>query len=105
MRKTLLAALGVFLVIELALLVWALDVHGLEAALREFVDPVSLLVLADFFFFGAAVFLLWMVPDARARGRNPWPWAPLMVVSPTAALFVYLMVRGGPPSLVSARER
>lgn len=85
--------MGVFLAVELALLAWALDVYGGEGVAREFVYPVSLLVLADFFFFGAAVFLLWMVPDARARGRNPWPWAPFMVVSPTAALLVYLLVR------------
>lgn len=59
--------------------------QGLAAA-QVFVDLVIALVLA----------MIWMWRDARAAGRNPWPWIVATLVTGSFGPLVYLLVRRPP---------
>lgn len=37
--------------------------------------------------------LIWLVRDARALGRNPWPWIVLTLVGGSFGPLVYLLTR------------
>jgi Terpene cyclase DEP1 len=37
--------------------------------------------------------LVWLVPDARERQINPWPWVVLTMVAGSFGPLIYLMVR------------
>jgi hypothetical protein len=91
-RILIVLALVAFASIETALLLWCLQTYTVAQVFEEFFDPMSLVILVDFVFFGGIVFL-WMVADARGRGHNAWKWLPLYIFCPTLALFLYLIVR------------
>ena len=58
-----------------------LDYHRHSpAGWQVFTDLVVALVLV----------LLWLVPEARARGRNPWPWVALTIVAGSIGPLLYL---------------
>ncbi len=40
--------------------------------------------------------LVWMVPDARARGRNPWPWVVATLLLGSFAPLLYLATERQP---------
>jgi hypothetical protein len=40
-----------------------------------------------------ALFLVWMWRDARASGRNPWPWAVLTLAAGSFGPLLYLLTR------------
>ena len=48
--------------------------------------------------------LLWMVPDARARGRNPWPWVAATLFLGSIRPLLYLAT-DKPPATNSARAQ
>ena len=52
-----------------------------SAGQQVFVDLVIALVLA----------FLWMIPDARKLGRNPWPWVVATFAVGSIAPLVYLL--------------
>jgi hypothetical protein len=49
-------------------------------------------VLADLVI-ALALALAWLVPDARARGRNPWPWVAATLALGSFGPLVYLLTR------------
>ena len=38
--------------------------------------------------------MIWMWQDARAHGRNPWPWIVATLVAGSFGPLVYLLMRG-----------
>lgn len=42
--------------------------------------------------------MAWMWHDARARGRNPWPWIAATLVAGSFGPLVYLLTRGTSPA-------
>ncbi len=42
-----------------------------------------------------ALILVWLVPDARKAGKNPWPWVVLTVVTGSFGPLLYLVFRKG----------
>lgn len=56
-------------------------------------EPWALQVLLDLAI--AAVFAAqWMIRDARARGRNPWPWVAATLVVGSIAPLTYVVLGG-----------
>lgn len=49
-------------------------------------------VLADLVI-ALTLFLAWMWRDARANGRNPWPWAVLTLATGSFGPLIYLLTR------------
>lgn len=95
MKRALVGVLVLFTVIEVWLTTRCMAVYrsageAFSAALSE---PATQMMLVDFSFFAGIVFV-WMLVDAKKRGKNGWVWAPLVVLLPTAALAGYLLARG-----------
>ncbi|MBV1887228.1 MAG: DUF2834 domain-containing protein [Parvibaculaceae bacterium] len=42
-----------------------------------------------------ALILVWLVPDARKEGKNPWPWVLLTLVTGSFGPLIYLIFRKG----------
>ena len=40
-----------------------------------------------------ALILVWLVPDARKAGKNPWPWVLLTLVTGSFGPLLYLIFR------------
>lgn len=95
MKRALIGVLVLFTVIEVWLTTRCLLVHRSvgEAFSVALAEPATHMMLVDFTFFGGIVFV-WMLIDAKRRGKNGWVWAPLMALLPTAALAGYLLARG-----------
>jgi hypothetical protein len=97
MRKLLsIAALAAFLAVEIPLSAWMFKTYTVSQIFEDLADPVSLALMADFAFFAGAVFL-WIVQDAKRSGHSMWKWLPAFIVSPSAFLFVYLILRKPEP--------
>lgn len=62
--------------------IWDYQRHS-SAGLQVIVDLVIAMVLI----------LVWLVPDARKAGKNPWPWVVLTVVTGSFGPLIYLIFR------------
>ena len=70
--------------------VWQHGYWGILSPLLQ--STAGAQVLADLAI-ALGLFMVWMWPDARAHGRNPWPWALLIVVAGSIGALLYLLTR------------
>ncbi len=89
MKGLLIAVLAAFLVLSGL----ALQAHGywgiIEPHFRTFgaAQVFTDLVIA------LSLVMVWIVRDARAQGRNPWPWVAFTLATGSIGPLVYLIVR------------
>ena len=62
--------------------IWDYQRHS-SAGWQVIVDLVIAIILI----------LVWLVPDARKAGKNPWPWVVLTVVTGSFGPLLYLIFR------------
>lgn len=56
-------------------------------------------LMADFLI-SLTLVTLWIVRDARRRGRSPWPWVALVLATGSLGPLIYLIARGRRSALV-----
>ncbi len=87
-RKT----LAIMLLIPFSLLtvyaVWKVGYVGIFDYHRH--SPAGWQVFADLVV-ALVIILSWLVPDARARGRSPWPWVAVTLVLGSIGPLLYLI--------------
>lgn len=87
-RVVLIVVLAAFVALTAA----ALYYHGylgiFEPQLQSF---AGVQVLVDLVI-ALSIFLVWMWRDARAAGRNPWPWLILTLTTGSIGPLIYLIV-------------
>jgi len=87
------AALVVILVLFGALTMVALVADGIAGIVDAITfNWLSIQIFADLVI-AVAVIMVWVHHDARARGRNPWPW---ILAAPFVGMFsplAYLLLR------------
>jgi len=87
--------LRVVLVLFVALSVAALAIDGLIGIVHAVTyNWMSVQIFVDLVL-AVAVIDVWVHRDARARGRNPWPWVVASLLTGMIAPLIYLLVRGG----------
>lgn len=64
--------------------IWDYQRHS-SAGWQVIVDLIIAMVLI----------LVWLVPDARKAGKNPWPWVVLTLVTGSFGPLLYLIFRKG----------
>lgn len=80
------------LVLFLALTAIALYYHGYWGIIASaFQNFAAAQVLVDLVI-ALGLFLFWMWRDARAAGRNPWPWTLLTLATGSIGPLIYLLV-------------
>ena len=80
-----------------ALTVLALMHHGVTGIFsHQFANFAGMQVFLDLVI-ALALFLVWMWRDARASGRNPWPWLLLTLVAGSFGPLVYLILHPQKP--------
>ena len=89
MKKGLLTATLVVFGAITAIAVWN---HGYIGILAfQFSTWAGVQVLVDLVI-AVAIFLFWMFPDAKANGRNPWPYLVISLLGGAfGALFYFLL--------------
>lgn len=88
-RTILLAVLVLFSILTAAALLQD-GLGGFVTAIT--VSYASLQIFADLVI-ALTLFLVWMWRDARASGRNPWPWLVATAVAGSFSPLVYLLTR------------
>lgn len=84
--------LSVVLLAFLGLTVAAAWQHGyLGVFAYQFQNLAGIQVLVDLVI-ALVIFLVWMWQDAKAAGRNPWPWLLLTLVTGSIGALVYLLL-------------
>lgn len=84
--------LTIVLIAFLALTASAVWQHGyLGIFTSQFETLAGMQVLVDLVI-AVSLFLVWMWQDAKAAGRNPWPWLLLTLVSGSIGPLVYLLL-------------
>lgn len=90
MQRSLVAVVLIPFSLLSAAALWQYGYLGIFA--NEFQNTAGMQVLADLVI-ALSLFLVWMWRDAKATGRNPWPW---LVVTLTVGSFgplIYLLTR------------
>lgn len=91
-RKTLAIVL---LIPLLAATVYAISETGLTGVLAYPVnEPWSLQVIIDLCV-ALILVLSWLIPDAQATGRNPWPWVVATPFLGSISPLIYLALSSG----------
>lgn len=84
--------LTIVLIAFLALTASAVWQHGyLGIFTSQFETLAGMQALVDLVI-AVSLFLVWMWQDAKAAGRNPWPWLLLTLVSGSIGPLVYLLL-------------
>lgn len=84
--------LTIVLIAFLALTASAVWQHGyLGIFTSQFETLAGMQVRVDLVI-AVSLFLVWMWQDAKAAGRNPWPWLLLTLVSGSIGPLVYLLL-------------
>jgi len=84
--------LAITLIAFLALTAIAAWQHGyLGVFAYQFQNLAGIQVLVDLVI-ALSLFLVWMWQDAKAAGRNPWPWLLLTLATGSIGALVYLLV-------------
>lgn len=92
MQRTLLLVTLVAFGALTGIALWQHGYWGLfEPAFRSFGAAQVLVDLA----IALTLFLVWMWRDARATGRNPWPWLVLTLAAGSFGPLLYLLTRRG----------
>ena len=90
MQRTVLTAT---LIVFLALTAVALFQHGYWGIIvPHFQSSGGAQVFVDLAI-ALGLFLVWMWRDAKAAGRNPWPWLVLTLVAGSIGPLIYLLGR------------
>lgn len=88
MKKPLILATLLAFSVVTALALWHHGYLGIfEAQLRTWAGAQVLADLA----IALTLFLVWMWRDARAAGRNPWPWIILTLLAGSLGPLLYLL--------------
>ena len=95
MNKTLLLLLLVPFTALSAAAMWQHGYFGIWAV--AFQSLAGAQVMADLII-ALCLFIAWMWRDARALGRNPWPWLALTLVSGSFGPLLYLLSRRADPA-------
>ena len=75
-----------------ALTAYAALEHGYIGVLEyQAATPAGWQVFVDLAI-ALAIILAWMVPDARKRGRNPWPYVAVTLVAGSFGPLAYLLL-------------
>ncbi len=78
-----------------ALTGWALYHHGLVGWVPALLsDPIGIVVAVDLCI-ALGMVLTWLVRDARATNRNPWPYVALTLATGSVGPLLYLVLRPG----------
>ena len=86
-------ALVIVLVVFSVLTAIAVLQHGYIGIFAwQLQNTAGLQVLADLSI-ALMLFLAWMWPDARRRGRNPWAWAVLTLAAGSLGALLYLVTQ------------
>lgn len=84
--------LAVGLIAFLALTAVAVLQHGYVGIFaHQFQNFAGIQVLADLVI-ALALFLVWLWQDAKAAGRNPWPWVLLTLATGSIGALVYVLL-------------
>lgn len=84
--------LAVGLIAFLTLTAVAVLQHGyIGIFAHQFQNSAGIQVLADLVI-ALTLFLVWLWQDAKAAGRNPWPWVLLTLVTGSIGALVYVLL-------------
>lgn len=89
MKKVLLTATLVVFGAITAIAVWNHGYIGIFAF--QFSSWAGVQVLVDLLI-AVVIFLFWMVPDAKAKGRNPWPYLIISLLGGAFGALFYLLL-------------
>ena len=77
-----------------ALTAIALWVDGLVGIFASFTSSWGSVQIYVDLVIALAMIMVWLYRDARAQGRNPWPWIVATLAVGAFSPLVYLLVRG-----------
>ena len=90
MQRSLVAVVLIPFSLLSAVALWQHGYLGIFA--NEFQSTAGTQVLADLVI-ALSLFLVWMWRDAKATGRNPWPWLLVTLTTGSFGPLVYLLTR------------
>lgn len=88
MRKIILAITLLAFLALTAVAVWEHGYVGVFA--HQFQNSAGVQVLVDLVI-ALGLFMVWLWQDARAAGRNPWPWLVLILATGSIGALVYVL--------------
>lgn len=98
MRTFAIVALSLLLVDFLALTAYIFYLHGPVGWIPPlFETPLSILLTVDLLIC-LTIACVWLIADARRRGKNPWPYIALAYCTGGAGPLLYVITRLADPS-------
>jgi hypothetical protein len=90
MQRSLVAVVLIPFSLLSAVALWQYGYLGIFA--NELQNTAGMQVLADLVI-ALSLFLVWMWRDAKATGRNPWPWLVVTLTMGSFGPLIYLLTR------------